>query len=52
MLIFKVAQIKIRPEEMSQLKKPLSQVKVAKVMGDGYAGGIEVFHQASIDLSI
>ncbi|RAH63528.1 hypothetical protein BO85DRAFT_495449 [Aspergillus piperis CBS 112811] len=40
-----MAQLKIAKEDMPHLKKPLSQVKVLEAEGDGYAGGIEVFHQ-------
>lgn len=32
---------------MSRLNKPLTQVKVAETEGNGYAGGIEVFHQVA-----
>ncbi|OJJ96394.1 hypothetical protein ASPACDRAFT_1859603 [Aspergillus aculeatus ATCC 16872] len=40
-----MAQLRIPAEDMRRLKKPLTQVKVAEAEGDGYAGGIEVFHQ-------
>jgi hypothetical protein len=47
-----MAQIKIRSDEMSQLKKPVAQFKIAQIKGDAYAGGIEGFHQVDTELSI
>ncbi|RAH48910.1 oxidase ustYa family protein [Aspergillus brunneoviolaceus CBS 621.78] len=40
-----MAQLEITAEDMFRLNKPLTQVKVAETEGNGYAGGIEVFHQ-------
>ncbi|PYH40701.1 oxidase ustYa family protein [Aspergillus saccharolyticus JOP 1030-1] len=40
-----MAQLKVSAEDMLRLNKPLTQVKVAETEGDGYAAGIEVFHQ-------
>ncbi|KAJ5735310.1 uncharacterized protein N7483_000435 [Penicillium malachiteum] len=40
-----MGQLKISAKDMTGLRKPLSQVKVVESEGDGYAVGIEVFHQ-------
>ncbi|KAJ6021716.1 hypothetical protein N7540_007220, partial [Penicillium herquei] len=40
-----MGQLKISAKDMAGLRKPLSQVKVVESEGDGYAVGIEVFHQ-------
>ncbi|PYH63537.1 oxidase ustYa family protein [Aspergillus vadensis CBS 113365] len=35
----------ISADDMLRMKKPLTQVKAPPALGDGYVGGIEVFHQ-------
>ncbi|RAK91965.1 hypothetical protein BO79DRAFT_214911 [Aspergillus costaricaensis CBS 115574] len=37
--------IQVSADDMLRIKKPLTQVKAPPHLGDGYVGGIEVFHQ-------
>lgn len=37
--------IPVSADDMLQMNKPLTQVKIPPDLGDGYVGGIEVFHQ-------
>ncbi|GLA98261.1 hypothetical protein AtubIFM57143_006200 [Aspergillus tubingensis] len=37
--------IQVSGDDMLRMKKPLNQVKAPPHLGDGYVGGIEVFHQ-------